>query len=50
MLRETARIDNKISRHEKQGPGATMVGGKCSHNNTIPGPQAHSAGVIREYL
>ena len=47
------RINNKLSWHEKQGPGynpATMVGSKCPHNNTFPGPQVHSASVIREYL
>ena len=51
--REKARINNKFSRHEKQGPGynpATMVESKCSHNNTFPGPQVHSASVICEYL
>ena len=51
--RENARINNKLSRHEKQGPGynpATMVGSKCSHKNTVPVPQLHSASVIREYF
>ena len=52
-LREKARINNKLSRHERQGPEynpTTMVGSKCSHNNTFPGPQVHSTSVIREYL
>ena len=52
-LREKARINNKLSRHERQGPEynpTKMVGSKCSHNNTFPGPQVHSASVIREYL
>ena len=52
-LREKARINNKLSRHERQGPEynpTKMVGSKCSHNNTFPGPQVHSASVIREHL
>ena len=39
-----ARINNKLSRHEKQGPGynpAKIVGSKCSHNSTIPGPRVN---------
>ena len=51
--REKARIKKNLSRHEKQGPGynpTTMVGSKCSSKNTFPGPQVHSASVIREYL
>ena len=35
--REKAPINNKISRHEKQGRGynpAKIVGSKCSHNST----------------
>ena len=46
-------INKNLSRHEKQGPGynpATIVGSKCPHKNTFPGPQVHSASVIREYL
>ena len=40
--REKAPINNKISRHEKQGRGynpAKIVGSKCSHNSTtlVPG-------------